>query len=67
MGSGLGLALVRHIAQIHGGEVALESELGHGSTFSFSLPVSIDRERAADEPRRRSITQTAQTETLTAS
>ena len=66
-GSGLGLALVRHIAQIHGGEVALESELGHGSTFSFSLPVSIDRERAADEPRRRSITQTAQTETLTAS
>ena len=39
-GSGLGLALVRHIAQIHSGEVALESELGHGSTFSFSLPIS---------------------------
>ena len=37
-GSGLGLALVRHIAQIHGGDVALESELGRGSTFSFSLP-----------------------------
>ena len=39
-GSGLGLALVRHIAQIPGGEVALESELGRGSTFSFSLPLA---------------------------
>ena len=47
-GSGLGLALVRHIAQIHGGEVALESELGHGSTFSFSLPISADREGSQD-------------------
>ena len=37
-GTGLGLALVRHIAEAHGGSVMVESELGAGSTFGFSLP-----------------------------
>lgn len=37
-GSGLGLTLVRQIARIHGGEVAVESDEGQGSTFSVSLP-----------------------------
>ena len=39
-GAGLGLAVVRHIAEIHGGSVELQSEVGVGSTFSFCVPVA---------------------------
>ena len=37
-GTGLGLAIVKHIILNHGGAVRVESELGHGSTFFFTLP-----------------------------
>jgi two-component system phosphate regulon sensor histidine kinase PhoR len=37
-GTGLGLSIVKHIVQSHGGEVWVESELGKGSTFCFTLP-----------------------------
>lgn len=37
-GSGLGLTLAKQIVEAHGGEIAVESELGEGSSFRFSLP-----------------------------
>lgn len=37
-GTGLGLAIVKHIILNHGGAVRVESALGHGSTFFFTLP-----------------------------
>jgi two-component system phosphate regulon sensor histidine kinase PhoR len=39
-GTGLGLSIVKHIVQAHGGEVRVESELGKGATFFFTLPVA---------------------------
>lgn len=37
-GSGLGLYIARNIVAAHGGQMRVESELGRGSTFSFTLP-----------------------------
>lgn len=38
-GTGIGLAMVRHIVSAHGGRVTVESEAAHGSTFRIWLPI----------------------------
>jgi signal transduction histidine kinase len=39
-GSGLGLTIARRLVEAHGGQIKVQSELGKGSRFSFTLPVS---------------------------
>ena len=40
-GTGMGLALVRRLVESLGGQIAVESRLGQGTTFRFSLPVAV--------------------------
>lgn len=45
-GTGLGLTITRQLVELHGGEIRLESTEGEGSTFSFTLPIADEADRA---------------------
>ncbi|NTW97644.1 MAG: PAS domain S-box protein [Oscillochloris sp.] len=49
-GSGLGLALVRRLAELHGGSVTVVSELGVGSRFTITLPIRLSRSATMIDP-----------------
>jgi two-component system sensor histidine kinase KdpD len=42
----MGLAIARAIVNAHGGSISVTSQLGHGSVFSFTLPVALVRSEA---------------------
>lgn len=50
-GTGLGLAIVKHAVQRHGGELQIDSVLGQGSVFSFTLPAGRVRPVGTDSGR----------------
>jgi len=51
-GTGLGLAIVKHLVQAHRGEITATSELGRGSRFSFTLPITIPQQAPDPSDRR---------------
>jgi signal transduction histidine kinase len=47
-GTGLGMSLTRELIRLHNGEVWIESEIGKGSIFHFTIPLAKEEEPASE-------------------
>ncbi len=59
VGTGLGLALVKRIVELHGGKVGLTSELGLGSRFSVEIPFNEAEPKKEESPTTETVTSNA--------
>jgi signal transduction histidine kinase len=50
LGTGLGMPVTRALVELHGGRVDVESELGEGTTFIFTLPLFSDDKKNGSRP-----------------